>query len=362
MPSVAVNLPDHPYDVTIESGLIAKLGDIVRPVAPHDRAVLIVDREIEKCHGRSAARALTAAGYDTHVFVFPGGEANKTLTVTGQLLDALLDAGVERNTPVVALGGGITGDVAGFVAAACLRGLPLVQVPTTLLAMVDASVGGKTGVNTRQGKNLVGAFHQPRAVVVDVDTLRTLPDRQVRCGLAECVKHAVIRDAGLLQWIDDNLPAIQALQPEVTTELVEKNVAIKAAVVVEDERESGVRAHLNFGHTFAHAIEATNKATRLLHGEAVAVGMVAATTLAVELGRCRRDLLDRLVSLLDRIGLPTGHPKLAPTAALMHYMGHDKKVAAGRLRLILPESAGRVAIVDDTPPDAIAAAWDAVRR
>ena len=361
MPTVELTLPHHRYEIRIESGLLAQLGDAMREVVPHGMALLIVDREIEKSHGRSAVRSLIAAGYDTHVFVFPGGEANKNLGSYKQLCDALLAMGIERKTPVVALGGGITGDVAGFVAATCLRGLPLVQVPTTLLAMVDASVGGKTGVNTEQGKNLIGAFHQPDLVAVDVDTLRTLPDRELRCGLAECVKHGVIRDASLLQWIRDNLEGIRALRSDVMTELVHRNVAIKAEVVMEDEKESGVRAQLNFGHTFAHAIEATNKQSKLLHGEAVAVGMVAAATLAVELGRCRRELLDQLVELLERIGLPTGSARLAPTPALMHYMTHDKKVAGGRVRLILPESAGRVAIVDDVPSETVEAAWEAVR-
>jgi len=237
-----------------------------------------------------------------------------------------------------------------------------VQVPTTLLAMVDASVGGKTGVNTKQGKNLVGAFHQPAVVIADVDALRTLPDRELRCGLAECVKHGMIRDASLLRWIEDNHASIRALQPQVMTELVEKNVRIKASVVMADEREAGERAHLNLGHTFAHAIEGANERTKLLHGEAVAIGMVAATTLAVELGRCRRDVLEQLVTLLEAIGLPTHHKRLESTDILMHFMKRDKKVQGDRLRLILPEAAGKAVIADDVPEDAVAATWDALRR
>ena len=361
MARVDLTLPHHDYAIRIEPGLLGRLGEVVSHVVPAKRAALIVDKEIEKSHGRSAARSLTAAGFDTHVLVFPGGEPAKTLATYGQLCGALIEAGIDRQTPVVALGGGITGDVAGFVAATTLRGMPFVQVPTTLLAMVDASVGGKTGVNTKQGKNLVGAFHQPAVVLADVESLRTLPDRELRCGLAECVKHGMIRDASLLTWIGDNLASIRALQPQVMTELVEKNVRIKAAVVMADEREAGERAHLNLGHTFAHAIEAANARTKLLHGEAVAIGMVAATWLAVELGRCRRDALDNLVALLEAIGLPTGHPRLESTDILMHFMKRDKKVQGDRLRLILPEAAGRVTIADDVPASAVAAAWDARR-
>lgn len=305
---------------------------------------------------------MTAAGYSTQVLVMPSGEKNKTTTTYLQLLDAMLQAGLERKSPVIALGGGITGDVAGFVAATYLRGVPFIQCPTTLLAMVDASVGGKVGVNTRHGKNLVGAFHQPHAVIVDPETLRTLPDREIRCGLAECVKHAMIRDKSLLDWIDQSLPSITSLESGTMTQLIEKNVQIKANVVMEDEKESGVRAHLNFGHTFAHAIEASNKSSKLLHGEAVSVGMVAATTLACEIGRCRTDVLEKLVSVLTRIGLPTSHPKIDANEILLHYMRNDKKVADGKIRLVLPESIGKVFITDEVDESKIAAAWDAVRR
>jgi len=363
MPTVTLNLPqdDVSYDVLIDVELLPRLGELVRDVAPHAKAGLILDEGIETSHGRIAARSLDAAGFDTNVAVMAPSEKRKSLGTVRTLYDVMLDAKLERRSPIVSIGGGITGDTAGFVAATYLRGVPFVQAPTTLLAMVDASVGGKVGVNTPQGKNLIGAFHQPRLVVIDVDTLGTLPQRELRCGLAECVKHAVIRDPALFAWIEEKLDAILAIDPPTLIELVERNVAIKAAVVTEDEREAGVRAHLNFGHTFAHAIEKTTAYGRIRHGEAVALGMVAATGLATDRGWCERGLLQRLVKLLERVGLPVFDKKLPPTRKLMEAMTLDKKVADGAIRLILPRTLGEVAINDQVPADAIRAAWDALR-
>jgi 3-dehydroquinate synthase len=282
-----------------------------------------------------------------------------------ELYDVLLDASLERKSPVIALGGGVVGDTVGFVASTYLRGVPFIQCPTTLLAMVDASVGGKVGVNVPQGKNLVGSFYQPRLVVIDTNTLKTLPARELHCGLAECVKHGVIRDPALFDWIDDNLDAILQLDSETLVQLVEKNVKIKAAVVMEDEKETGTRAHLNFGHTFAHAIEATigyDAAHTWRHGEAVSLGMVAASRLAAEQGYCAASVPRKIVRLLARIGLPVDAPDLPSTDQLMHAMRLDKKVSDGRLRLILPDQLGSVSIVDDAPVEAITNAWESLRE
>jgi 3-dehydroquinate synthase len=228
--------------------------------------------------------------------------------------------------------------------------------------MVDASVGGKTGVNVPQGKNLIGAFHQPHRVVIDPEVLKTLPERELRCGLAECLKHGVIRDESLFDWIIQHAPAILALEPNTLTQLIERNVRIKAAVVEADEREAGERAHLNFGHTFAHAIEATSKyGTTYKHGEAVALGMVAAAHLAARRGLCDGSVLPRIVTACQAVGLPTSAQKLAPTLLLLKTMLLDKKVRAGRLRLVLPTRIGQVVIVDDATGDEVGAAWDAVR-
>ncbi len=360
MAIVEVQLPHHRYDVIIEPGVIERLGEITRHVASHRRCALISDDCVAKLHGGPAEQALRQAGYELVTDRITPGEASKTLDTVRRLYDTLLDARLERRSPVVALGGGVIGDMVGFVAATYLRGVPFVQCPTTLLAMVDASVGGKVGVNVPQGKNLIGAFHQPHAVVMDPLTLATLPPRERRCGLAECIKHGVIRDADLFTWIEDNLAAIQAVDAKVMTELLARNVTLKAAVVVADEKESGVRAHLNFGHTFAHAIEATAGYGRIEHGEAVSLGMIAATKLAVDEGRCPPDLLDRLIVLLSKVGLPT-EAELAPVDELMAAMAHDKKVADDRIRLVLPDELGAVSIVDDIPPDRIAEAWRILR-
>ncbi|XAM00653.1 3-dehydroquinate synthase [Phycisphaeraceae bacterium D3-23] len=365
MPTVRLTLPPRAYDIVIEPGVLARAGALVARAAPHARAAVVVDEAVADSYGRQVREALGAAGYDAAACLMPASETHKTLDTVASLLDTMLDHRMERRSPVVAVGGGITGDVAGYAAASLLRGVPFVQSPTTLLAMVDASVGGKTGVNTRQGKNLVGAFHQPVLVLIDPDTLATLPPRELRGGLAECVKHGVIRDADLFTWIDANVDKILALECDTLVELVRRNVAIKAAVVQEDEKEQGVRAHLNFGHTFAHAIEATQDksagADPYSHGEAVALGMTAATRLAVDAGRCAASVYDLLVALLERIGLPTSSDRLAEDEALLAVMRSDKKVRDGQVRLVLPDRMGAVSVVDDTPEGAVRSAWASLR-
>ena len=363
MPTVRLSLPHHAYDIVIEPGVLARAGALIAGAAPHARAAVVADEAVAESYGQQVRDALAAAGYDANTCTMPADESHKTLDTVASLLDAMLGHRMERKSPVVAVGGGITGDVAGYVAASLLRGVPFVQCPTTLLAMVDASVGGKTGVNTRFGKNLVGAFHQPAIVLIDPDTLTTLPGRELRGGLAECVKHGVIRDAELFDWIDQHLDAILARDSETLVELIRRNVAIKAGVVQEDEKEQGVRAHLNFGHTFAHAIEGTQPKddSAYSHGEAVSLGMVAAARLAVDAGRCDASVHDKLVALLERIKLPTTSDRLADDEALLNVMRSDKKVSAGRVRLVLPDAMGAVRVVNDTPDAAVRAAWAALR-
>ncbi len=363
MPSVNVELPgeeSRAYEVVIEPGGVDRLGEQVAEVVSHARAMVIVDAGVDTTWGRRAAKAMDAAGFDTAVAVMPVSEKSKTLGTVRNLYALLLQHRMERGSPVVTVGGGITGDTGGFVAATYLRGVPFVQCPTTLLAMVDASVGGKVGVNVPEGKNLIGAFWQPRRVVIDPLTLETLNVRQVRCGLAECVKHGVIRDPALFAWIEEHVDALLEKDTDALVELVERNVRIKAAVVGEDEREAGVRAHLNFGHTFGHAIEATNRFSGLMHGEAVAVGMMAATKLAIAQGMCDPALEQRLGVLLERIGLPaTGH-ELASVELLMRAMQLDKKVKDDQLRLVLPTRLGEVVVRDDVPVGDVEAAWRAI--
>lgn len=361
MPNVTVTLAHHAYDVVIEPAALDRLGEILHPLAPHKRCALLADQSVDQIHGRRALHALRHAGYDVLHGVMPAGEQHKTLDTVRRFYDLLLNERLERRSPVIALGGGVTGDTVGFVAATYLRGVPFVQVPTSLLAMVDASVGGKVGVDVPQGKNLIGAFHQPIVVVIDPLVLQTLPPRELRCGLAECVKHGVIRDPELFQFIGGQLPRIQAIDPKVMTELLRRNVQIKAAVVMRDEKETGERAHLNFGHTFAHAIETITGYEQIQHGEAVSLGMVAATKMAADLGLCDPAILTQLTGLLTAIDLPTVWD-LPETARLMDAMKSDKKVKDSKIRFILPTRIGQVVIRDDVPADKVAAAWAHIRK
>jgi 3-dehydroquinate synthase len=364
MPHVDLTLPHHRYRIHIEPGLLSRLGELVRSVAPHKKAAVLVDANIAATLGARAKASLAAAGYDTLLHAIDAGEQHKNLDTVRQMYDVLIDAKLERKSPVIALGGGVMGDSVGFAAATYLRGVPFIQCPTTLLAMVDASVGGKVGVNVPRGKNLIGAFYQPNLVAIDIDSLDSLPPRELRCGLAECVKHGVIRDAARFNWLQRVVPAVLRGDKPTLVELVQWNVQIKANVVMADEKETGERAHLNFGHTFAHAIEATTGYGDggYYHGEAVALGMVAATRLAIDRGLCPPTLLSQLVKLLGDIGLPTHAADLPPTPRLMEAMRLDKKVASGKLRLVLPRQLGEVVIDDTSSDEAIAAAWQTLRQ
>jgi 3-dehydroquinate synthase len=360
MALVPIELPHHRYDIAIEAGALERLGSIVRGVAPHERCALLADRTVFELHGERARRSLSDAGYEPLVATLVPGEANKNLAAVERLYGVLLEARLERRSPVIALGGGVAGDTVGFVASTYLRGVPVVQCPTTLLSMVDSSVGGKTGVNMPQGKNLVGTFYQPVAVAIDPEVLATLPERELRCGLGECIKHGVIRDESLFEFIGAELDRILSVDSDVLVELVRRDVEIKAAVVMEDEREAGVRAHLNFGHTFAHAIETTTGYGHIQHGEAVALGMLAATRAAVEMGLCDQKLFDRLAVLVEAAGLPA-RAELPGDDELDAAMRLDKKVAGARIRFVLPVRMGEVVIRDDVPPECVHAGWSAIR-
>lgn len=363
MSTIDLKLPGQAYQIQIQPGALRSLGRWVREVAPHGRAVLLADAAVVDVHGTIAGQSLSENQYDWLGDSLVSGEQHKNLATVSRLYDLLVDGHIERQSPIIALGGGVVGDTVGFLASTYLRGVPFIQCPTTLLAMVDASVGGKVGVNLPQGKNLVGSFYQPRLVVADTDTLATLPARELRCGLAECVKHAVIRDAELFAWIGENIQSILSLQSAVLTELVSRNVQIKADVVALDEKEAGQRAHLNLGHTFAHAIEATmgyGQPDSYHHGEAVSLGMVAATRLAVDTGRCDESVYQQIKDLLNRIGLPTCVNNLPPPPTLMDAMRLDKKVVGGQLKLVLPDRIGAVSIVGDIADERIALAWKCI--
>jgi 3-dehydroquinate synthase len=339
---VAIREPhDASYDVLVGRGLLAGLPGILAERCPAHAYALIADHRVAELHGVALHGALRAAGLEAHLFTFPAGEWNKTRETWAELSDAMLQARIGRDGAVIAFGGGVAGDLAGFVAATYLRGLPCVQVPTTLLAMIDSSVGGKTGVDVPAGKNLIGAFHQPRAVVADVDVLATLPKAQVAAGMAEAIKHGVIADAAYFASLADAGPALARdvahLEP-----VVRRSVEIKASVVAADEREAGRRQILNFGHTIGHAIEA-GSGFDLLHGEAVAIGMAAEATLAEALGVAERGLRSAIVGMLERYLLPTTLPEKLGNDDLLETMRTDKKVRSKRVRFALPRRLGEMA-------------------
>ncbi|MGA2265953.1 MAG: 3-dehydroquinate synthase [Phycisphaerae bacterium] len=361
--TVKVNLGKRSYDVHIAPGALARLGELAASIAGVRLAVIISDATVAELYGRRALESLQAAGVTAALIDFPAGEDHKNLTTFGHVMDELLAASppIDRDSLIVALGGGVPGDVAGFVAATALRGLRWVQCPTTLLADVDASVGGKTAVDHAAGKNLIGAFHQPSGVLIDVTALKMLPAEELRSGLAECVKHGVIREAAMLDFIEKNAQKILAADEDVMTELVARNVAIKAAIVSADERESDQRSHLNFGHTVGHAIETHLGLGKVTHGQAVSLGMVAACRLAAKRKMIKPAVLERLEGLLKLLGLPTRWPGL-DAKALWPIMQHDKKVRGGKVRMVLPTALGQVDIFDDIQDSEIADALAGMQK
>ncbi len=324
------------------------MGQTVARLGHVRQAVIIADANVNARYGERVRACLDAVGLATIQLEFPPGECNKTPRTWLSLQDGLLgrEKPIDRRTVIVALGGGVTTDLAGFVAATCLRGLRWVACPTTLLAAVDASVGGKTGVDHPAGKNLIGAFHQPAAVVIDVETFATLPAGQLANGLGECVKHAVIRDASLLDFIDAGATRIARCDADTMTDLVARNVAIKAAVVAADETEAGERAHLNFGHTIGHAVETFVGYERIGHGEAVSLGMVAANRLAAARGLLAEDVAAKIEAVLARLALPVRRAGL-DARRIWQIMQHDKKARDGKVRMVLARALGTVQIVDD---------------
>ena len=357
---IDVRADGRSYAVRVGAGLLHEVGPAVQLATHARRAVLVTDSNVGLLHGETVADSCRTAGVDIAArHVFPAGETFKTLEQIGRAYDTVLSARVERTTAVLGLGGGVVGDMAGFVAATVLRGVPLVQIPTTLLSMVDASIGGKTGVNHAAGKNLIGAFHQPSLVIADTAALTTLPHEQLVGGLAECIKHEIIRDAEGFDRLEANLPSILSLDLEALTRLVAHNVRIKAAVVQADPFERGERAHLNFGHTFGHAIETVSKYARS-HGQCVALGMVAASNLAVSLGMLTQADRDRIVQLIGRAGLPVSGLS-EDIDALLHVMAFDKKVSASRIRFILPDRIGHVIVRDDVRAESVREALETIR-
>jgi len=353
---VPVSIPGASCRVLVGCGLLAKTGELCAEAGLRGKCALISDDNVAKLHGAAVLDSLRAAGFAPVLLAVPAGEKSKSLAVAENLLERMAEGGLDRGSFVVALGGGVVGDLAGFVAAIYQRGIPFVQIPTTIVAQVDSSVGGKTGVNLRAGKNLVGSFHQPRLVLADIDTLATLPDREYREGFAEVIKHAAIRDAAMLETIDP-LADRSSLAP-----LIARNIAIKAAIVAEDEKEeSGTRALLNFGHTIGHAIENVAGYGELLHGEAISIGLAAALVISQMKGGLSRQEADLVRAKLSAFGLPLTLPANLKTDALLAAAAKDKKFSAGQIRFVVVPRLGEATVADNISEQDLREAIEAIR-
>ena len=350
MKTLYVELGDRRYPLYIGPGLLGQ-PELLRPHIPGRQALVVSNTTVAPLYLDRARAAL--AGLRHEAVILPDGERYKTLDTLNEVFTALLNHRLDRNCTLIALGGGVIGDMAGFAAACYQRGVHFIQIPTTLLAQVDSSVGGKTAVNHPLGKNMIGAFYQPRCVLADTDTLTTLPDRELSAGLAEVIKYGLIRDLPFLEWLEANLEALLARDPATLTEAIERSCRNKAKIVVADERETGERALLNLGHTFGHAIETGVGYGEWLHGEAVAAGMMLATELSARLGWLRGEQVERVRALLARARLPVAPPPALTPDDFLRLMAVDKKVQDGRLRLILLRDLGRGVIADDVDIDPI---------
>jgi 3-dehydroquinate synthase len=354
MDAVHVDLGPRSYDIAV--GPAAGVGAFARRALPTSQAALVVADAHTAGLGRAVEISLRDAGFRTATATIPAGENSKSLAELARLYDALYEMAADRRTAVVAVGGGVVGDLGGFAAATYNRGLPLVMVPTTLLAMVDSSVGGKTGVNHPKGKNLIGAFHQPAGVWIDPAFLDSLPDREFRSGLAEVVKYGVILDAAFFEYLEANAAAVLARDPAAVRHVVARSCRLKADVVEKDEREeTGLRAVLNYGHTFAHAFETAGGYGGWLHGEAVAAGMVCAARLAERHGLVGPELGERQLALLTRFGLPAAPKPEWPIDEMIAVMRRDKKASGGRMRFVLPTRLGEVRLFDNVPESLVRA-------
>lgn len=359
---ITVELPQQSYEIPIVPGGLADLGTWMQPLKLGERVLLVSNPMIFRRYGEQAVASLSAAGFQVAYCLLPAGERYKTPTTLQKIYDAALAHHLERSSTIVALGGGIVGDMAGFAAATWLRGIAFVQVPTSLLAMVDAAIGGKTGVNHPQGKNLIGAFHQPRLVLIDPQVLSTLPPREFRAGMAEVIKYGVIWDAELFNQLEaaKRLDQLRYIPDALQQEILTRSCQAKAHVVSKDEKEAGLRAILNYGHTIGHAVESLTGYRLVNHGEAVAIGMVAAGQIAVELGLWDQSSADRQHQLIQKAGLPTQLPELE-IDKVVTALQTDKKVLSGKVRFVLPTQIGHVTVTDQADAALIGKVLQAMR-
>ncbi len=357
---VIVDLGARSYPIVIGPGLLERAGSLIAGHLRRPKTAIVTDENVAALHLETLVSTLEREGIDTSAIKVPAGEQSKCFTELARVSDALLEAGIERSDTIIAFGGGVVGDLAGFAAAILRRGVNFIQIPTSLLAQVDSSVGGKTGIDMSSGKNLIGAFHQPVLVIADTGLLNTLPEREFRAGYAEVVKYGLINDAAFYDWLDTNWRAIACGDTAARMHVVESSCRAKAAIVAADEREHGQRALLNLGHTFGHAFEAaTGYSDRLLHGEAVALGMVLAHGFSAHLGLCAQELTGRVAAHLEKAGLPVrldqinGH--LPPPTELLNIMRQDKKTEAGKLTFILTRGVGEAFVAKDVGDDDVLA-------
>jgi len=359
--TVPVDLAGRAYQVLIGEGLVARAGELAIPHLKRKRVAVVGDSRVLALHGEALQTAFAAVGIEAPVITVPAGEESKSFAELARVSDALLGLELDRGDLIVAFGGGVVGDLAGFAAAIYKRGVDFIQIPTTLLAQVDSSVGGKTAIDTPRGKNLIGAFHQPKLVLADLDVLATLPDREMRAGYAEVIKYALLGDEGFLTWLEINGAAVLARDPAALTYAVARCVAMKAEIVAEDEREAGRRALLNLGHTFGHALEAeVGFGDALLHGEAVALGTAQAFRFSAAQGLCPPDDAARAEAGIAAAGLPTRMAQIANGAAfpadrLLSHMAQDKKAEGGRLTFILAHGIGQAFVEKGVDPAALRA-------
>ena len=358
MQTLNVNLGDRSYPIYIGQRLLEQ-STLLSEAIKGNTVLIVSDSNVAPLYLQQVEETLAAENRRIDSLVLPAGEKNKNLTTLNLVFDALLEKRHARDTTLVALGGGVIGDMTGYAAASYQRGVAFIQIPTTILSQVDSSVGGKTGVNHALGKNMIGAFHQPVAVLADTDTLNTLPQREIAAGLAEVIKYGLLGDIEFLEWLENNIVDLVDLQPAALAYGIERSCQNKARIVAEDEREGGKRALLNLGHTFGHAIETAQSYSGLLHGEAVSVGMVMAADMSHRLGWLSSADVQRTRSVLAAAGLPTAVPDGISAAQFAELMGHDKKVLAGKLRLVLLRQLGDAVISADFDPAALEATLQA---
>ncbi|MBE9236349.1 3-dehydroquinate synthase [Anabaena aphanizomenioides LEGE 00250] len=352
---IKVDIPENSYEITVAPGSLDQLGEQMTGLKLGKKVLLVSNPMIFKHYGERAIASLKNAGFDVVHYNLPPGERYKTLNSIQKIYDVALEHRLERSSTMVALGGGVVGDMTGFAAATWLRGINVVQVPTSLLAMVDSSVGGKTGVNHPQGKNLIGAFHQPSLVLIDPEVLKTLPAAEFRAGMAEVIKYGVIWDAELFTQLEasKHLDQLRYVKSDLINYILTHSCQAKADVVSQDEKESGLRAILNYGHTIGHAVESLTNYRLLKHGEAVGIGMIAAGEIAVKLGLWQKADIERQNALMKKAGLPTKLPAGLDIAAIIDALQLDKKVKSGKVQFVLPTQIGAVKVTDEVPTDTI---------